>query len=150
MICAAIAGVLFIAGPADAQNLVIINKLDDLDHGSWSGTGNLTRTSRHCVASTAPGNLYSVTITGDGPGGAFEARSGPDTLPYIVFYRDQPGNSFVQVTSGVPLTDLVGQNNPNRCRGQRQRVRVRFLAADLAAAPAGTYGGTLTLLVAPM
>lgn len=151
MLFTALAGaVLLMAAPANAQDLVIINKLDDLDHGTWSGTGNITRTSRHCVASSAPGNLYSLTITGNGPSGAFEVRNGTEALPYIVDYRDQPGTSFVSVSAGVPLTNLVGQNDPNRCRGQRQRVRVQFQAADLGTARAGPYAGTLTLLVAPI
>ena len=137
------------ATPGLAQQ-VIINKLDDLDHGIWPGTGNLVRTSRHCVARTAPGNLFSITILGDGPGGAFEARNGAATLVYDVRYRDRSGVPFVPVLAGVPLTNLVGRNNPNNCRGQRQRVRIRFRAADMAAALAGTYTGVLTLIVAPM
>ena len=137
--------------PAEARaQTVIINKLDDLNFGSWSGNGNITRTSRHCVASTAAGNLFNVTITGNGPGGSFTLASGPSALPYRVWYRDWPGQAWQQVTPGVTLFNLRGRNNPNNCQGQRQRLRVRFMANDLAAASAGSYSGTLTLLVGPM
>ena len=137
--------------PIEARaQTVIINKLDNLRFGSWSGNGNITRTSRHCVASTAAGNRFNITITGDGPGGNFTLASGPSALPYRVWYRDWPGQAWQQVTPGVTLFNLRGRNNPNNCQGQRQRLRVRFMANDLAAARAGAYSGTLTLLVAPM
>ncbi len=136
------------AGPARAQT-VVINKLDDLNFGAWSGGGNMTRTSRHCVASTAPGNLFNVTIAGNGPGGSF-TMVGPGSLPYRVWYRDRAGNPWIEAQPGVTILNLLGRNNPNNCRGQRQRLRVRFMSADLAAARAGSYSGTLTLIVVPM
>ena len=149
LLCAAVWAMTLPANTARAQT-VVINKLDDLNFGAWSGTGNITQTSRHCVASTAAGSLFSVIITGDGPGGAFTLANGPGTLPYVVSYRDKPGSSWNQIQPGVGLLNQVGRNNPNNCTGQQQEVRVQLLASDLAAAPAGTYSGTLTLLVGPM
>ena len=146
---AAFLATLVFAEPAFGQT-VVINKLDDLNLGTWSGNGNITRTSRHCVASTAPGDLFNITITGDGPGGVFELAGGASSLPYRVFYRDWPGNPWAQVAPGVTVFNLRGRNNPNNCAGQRQRLRVRFMGADLAAVMAGSYSGTLTLVVSPM
>ena len=136
-------------GTARAQT-VVINKLDDLNFGAWSGSGNMTQTSKHCVASTAPGNLYSITISGDGAGGAFTLGSGPGTLPYVVSYRDDQGSAWNQIQSGVTLFNQAGRSNTSNCPSQKQEVRVQFMANDLAAAPAGAYSGTLTLLVGPM
>ncbi len=149
-LCAALWSVASARADDHLGETVVINKLDDLNFGSWSGTGNITRVSRHCVASTASGNLFSITLTGNGPGGSFTLASGPGSLPYRVWYRDRPGQAWQEASPGVTIFNLVGRNNPNNCRGQRQRVRVRFMANDLAAATAGTYSGTLTLLVAPM
>jgi hypothetical protein len=130
----------------------LITGLSDLQFGSWTGISDLEGAVDHCVFAH-PGGGYSVAATGVGSGGAFVLQNGPGTLPFQVDYDD--GSGWSRLAPGVPLTGQRGAPNENqleRCLdGQRppERVRVRFLAQDLAAAVAGSYGGSLTLLIAP-
>ena len=71
-------------------------------------------------------------------------------LSYKVEYAGR-GGSFTQLSPGVALTNLTGDTQ-SQCTGltrQNERVRVTILATNLAAATAGNYSGTLTLVVAP-
>ena len=130
----------------------LITGLSDLQFGSWSGLGDLEGAVDHCVFAR-PGGGYSVAATGVGSGGAFVLQNGPGTLPFRVDYDD--GSGWDQLDPGVPLTGQSGAPNQNqleRCLDGRrppERVRVRILAQDLAAAVAGGYGGSLTLLITP-
>jgi hypothetical protein len=130
----------------------LITGLTDLPFGSWVGSGDLQGAVDHCVLAR-PGGGFSVAATGVGSGGAFVLQNGPGTLPFQVDYDD--GSGWSRLDPGVPLTGQRGAPNQNqlqRCLdGQRppERVRVRVLAQDLAAAVAGSYGGSLTLLITP-
>jgi hypothetical protein len=131
---------------------VQISGLSDLHLGSWSGGGDLEGVVDHCVLGLRGGH-FAIEATGAGSGGAFVLESGPGSLPFQVAYDD--GDGWSQMDPGVPLTGLAGAPNQNqfqRClEGRRppERVRVRILAQDLGAAVAGSYGGSLTLLVTP-
>jgi hypothetical protein len=131
---------------------VWISGLSDLNFGSWSGIGDLQGEVEHCVLGPR-GGRFAIETTGDGPGGAFVLDGGPASLPFQVDYDD--GSGWSQMDPGVPLTGQRGSANQNqfqRClNGSRppERVRVSVLAQDLAGAVAGSYGGTLTLLVTP-
>ena len=80
--------------------------------------------------------------------------SGPGSLPFQVAYSDD-GGGWSQMSPGIPLSGQRGAPNQNqfeRClAGQRspQRVRVRVLAQDMGTAVAGSYDGSLILLVTP-
>lgn len=130
----------------------LITGLSDLQFGSWSGIGDVEGVVDHCVFAR-PGPGYSVAATGGGSGGAFVLHNGPGTLPFQVDYDD--GTGWSRLDPGVPLSGQRGAPNENqleRCLdGLRppERVRVRILAQDLAAAVAGSYGGSLTLLITP-
>jgi hypothetical protein len=131
---------------------VWISGLSDLQLGTWSGFGDVEGAVDHCVLGPE-GGRYAVEGTGIGSGGAFVLQNGPGTLPFQVDYDD--GSGWSQLDPGVPLTGQRGAPNQNqfqRClNGQQppQRVRVRILAQDLSAAVAGSYGGSLTLLITP-
>ncbi len=146
MLVTGLALIAFVAPTAMAAN-VVINKLDDLNLGTWNGKKNLKRHTNHCVA--ADDEEFTIIITGDGPGGAFTVASGAALLPYRVFYKDQPDEDYIRVRSGVPIDDLEGGENPYKCKGQKQRLQVRIRARDLAMVPAGTYSGIITLMVYP-
>jgi hypothetical protein len=142
-----------VAGHAPALSAqVLISGLSDLQLGSWSGFGDLEGSDEHCVFAR-PGGRFAIAASGTGSGGAFVLQNGPGTLPFRVDYDD--GSGWSQLDPGVPLAGQRGEPNLvqfARCLiGLRspERVRVRVLAQDLAAAVAGGYGGSLTLLIAP-
>jgi hypothetical protein len=130
----------------------LITGLSDLQFGSWNGISDLEGSVDHCVFAR-PGGRFSIAATGLGPGGAFVLQNGPGTLPFRVDYDD--GSGWSQLDPGVPLAGQSGAPNLIqlvRCLfGQRrpERVRVRILAQDLAAAIAGSYSGSLNLLITP-
>ena len=65
-------------------------------------------------------------------------------------YND--GNGPQGLTSGVALTGLDGADpSSDTCAttGNNGQIEVTIAAADLLPAPASTYAGTLTLVVAP-
>jgi hypothetical protein len=131
---------------------VQIGGLSDLHFGSWSGVGDLEGAVDHCVLGPR-GGRFAIEATGAGAGGAFALENGPGSLPFQVAYDD--GDGWSQMDPGVPLTGQTGSPNQNqfqRClEGRRppERLRVRILAQDLGAAVAGSYAGSLTLLVSP-
>ena len=144
------AAVVAYAPALSAQAL--IGGLSDLQLGSWSGFGDLEGSVDHCVFAR-PGGSFAIAASGIGSGGAFVLQNGPGTLPFQVDYDD--GGGWSQLDPGVPLTGQRGEPNLTqfaRCLiGLRppERVRVRILTQDLAAAVAGSYGGSLTLLITP-
>lgn len=145
---------LFLLGlpalPAAAQT-ALINGLNDLS-SSWNGTATqIQLEDQHCIA-VSNGGEYQVTITGSGASSAFTLANGVKTLAYTVEFKDNTV-AYRTVTTNVPLTGLItGDVTPNACSGTSARafVRVTFTEANLAAATAGTYTGTLTIRVTPI
>jgi hypothetical protein len=138
---------------SDVAAQVQIGGLSDLQLGVWSGSGDLEGIVDHCVRGPR-GGRYAIQATGAGSGGTFVLLNGPGSLPFQVDYSDDDGG-WSQMSPGIALTGQRGAPNQNqfeRClAGQRspQRVRVRVLAEDISAAVAGSYDGSLTLLVTP-
>ena len=133
--------------PAIGQT-IIINQLEDFSLGTWSGSGNMVLTLNHCVGPTSA--QYRITARGSGSGGAFTLTNGISQLAYSVQYAGRTGG-FATLTAGVPRTGLAGDTRA-QCTGltrESERLRITITAANLTAATAGTYSGSLTLTVAP-
>lgn len=148
----AIALVIALAPPPARAQQVIVNGLDDIDLGTWSGAGGMTATMDHCLGigngTTDRGRL---TITGSGAGGAFTLDGGAGTtpLPFTVDYNPR-GSGWRAVTAGVAMTNLRGTRATSCLAGtQGSRIRVTIAESAIAAARAATYSGVLTLVVAP-
>lgn len=137
------------ATPADAA--ANIYHLTDLSFGT---IGNLvadsTQAESVCVATGVLGGSYSVTATGTG--GPF-TLSGPGsaTLAYEVQWSATSGQtSGQQLTAGSALTGQGGSLLDCTLGLVNDASLVVVLrAAALSGATAGSYSGTLTLLVAP-
>ena len=130
--------------------LIIVRDMNDFAFGTYSGAGNLAMNDDINVASNFPGTTYQVTITGDGSGSAFTISDGPNTIPYDVYYNDDPGLvGRVAVTSGV---DLVNQDNAEDILAAltlNANLSIEMSQANLQTAVANTYTGTITLLFQP-
>lgn len=129
---------------------VWITRLNDIDLGTYSGSGSLTGTSRMCVYRNDSG-IYNITATSSNASdGTFRAAAGGRFVPYQVGFRDRAGNTFEEIVSGQRLTGLQGQNFALLCLFvNNATLDVTFREADLQAAPAGSYQDVITLLVEP-
>jgi hypothetical protein len=94
-----------------------------------------------------------VQATGSGSGGAFTLASGSASLAYEVQWSQVSGQtSGTQLSPNVALTGQVSSATQPSCNSgpsTSASLIVILRSAQLSAAAAGSYSGTLTLLVAP-
>ena len=152
----AVAVALANAGPSFAASNVRISGLANFTFNTISDlTSDSSLAEDVCVYSNSPTNGYRVTATGSGSGGAFTLApvSGTNTLAYEVQWKAQAGApSGTQLTAGSPLTGLVSSATQQACNNgpaASASLIVLLRAAALSSATAGTYSGSLTLLIAP-
>lgn len=141
------------AAPAVAQsNNVRITKLTDVAFGSLANLGvDATVAQDVCVFAHTAGSRYRVTATGSAPGGAFALTSGTDLLDYEVQWNASSGQSSgLQLSPGVAQTGLVSAASQQTCNnGPPTSASLILLlrATSLQSAKAGSYAGTLTLVI---
>ena len=147
--------VLFAAQPLSAQsNNVRITQLSDVAFGSIANLGvDAIRTQNLCVfAHTATGG-YRVTATGSAPSGAFALSSGSSLLDYEVQWSQSSGQSAGSMISpNVTLTGQTSQATHQTCNNGPATSASLILvlrSTALSSARAGSYSGTLTLLIGP-
>ena len=106
-----------------------------------------TGSTTACVYRNGTG-LYTVTASGNGTANAFTLTDGSNTVPYSVSFTDATDTQSLPL--GVPVARTGADDVDNTCGGgSNASINVTVLAADAAGLPAATYGGTVTLLVAP-
>lgn len=151
--------VAIFACPASAQatgaDKVRISGLSDASFGTITTlSADAIRTQSICVYSKAPpSDNYRITASGSGDGGAFTLASGTETLPYEVQWSDTAGQSSGTLLSpNVPLAsqrNFAGNDDCSRGAATTASLIVVLRSTNLSAAIAGSYNGSLTLLVAP-
>jgi hypothetical protein len=155
---ASLGGALFLlqtGTPAPAQsNNVRITKLSDIAFGSLANSNIDTITAQSiCVFAATATNGYRVTAAGSAAGGAFELISGSDTLPYDVQWNSLASQSSgAQLTPNTALTGLTSLATQQTCNSGPPTSASLILivrATTLGTAAAGTYSGSLTLLIGP-
>jgi len=150
----ALAGILP-AGTADgASNKVRISDLSDIAFGPIGNLGaDAIRSESLCLYANTDTNGYNITATGIGPGGSFVLTSGVQPLPFEVAWSSSAGqNSGTPVAPNVPLAGQVSTAANQSCTSgpaTTASLVVILRAAALSNATAGTYTGTLTLVVGP-
>lgn len=141
--------------PASAQaQRARINKLTDVAFGTIANfTIDQTRSQSICVFTTPLGTRYRITATGSGAGGAFTLASASRTMAYEVQWAATAGQTVgTALTAGVALTNLTTAATRSGCTtgpATSASLITILRVAAIGAATAGTYSGTLTLLVAP-
>ena len=94
-----------------------------------------------------------VTATGTGPAGAFQLASGLGSLPFEVQWSSVSGQtSGATLSPNVPLTGQVSSATQQTCNSgpaSSASLVLVLRSAALSSATAGTYNGTLTLVVGP-
>lgn len=135
-----------------ASNKVRISSLSDVTFGTLSDlSSDAVQSQSLCLYSDTPTSGYNVTASGGGPGGAFQLTSGLSSLPYEVQWSSSSGRSSgVQLSPNVPLTGQTSAASHQVCTNgpaSSASLIVLLRSASLSSVTAGTYSGTLTLLV---
>ena len=152
--CVAALAVLAAAPSARAQT-ARIGGLQDVDFGTIPAMVDQPNSQNVAVCSyrNNPHRLdYSVIASGSGSGGAFLLSSGAGTLAYDVQWADSPGQTGgTMLQAGVPAPGFGNAANGFDCPAppDTASLTVTIRAADLAAAQAGTYTGSLQITIVP-
>jgi len=144
----------FGAAPAKAQNRVRITKLSDVAFGSLSNLSvDAIQAQSICLFSQTATKGYNVRATGSAPGSALALVSGANLLAYEVQWNQLSGQSSgTQLTSGVTLTgqtSLATQQTCNSGPATSASLILILRSTALSNARAGSYTGTLTLVIGP-
>lgn len=134
---------------ASIANLVRISRLDNIDLGEFDGTNDLEAAENFCVYRNGAANYQLTASTSEG---AFELVSGDDRLGYSVFIKDSAAaGTGSELTYNTALTGLDNADTSSLSCSDSDNTTVTVSIANeaLAAVPAGSYAGTLTLTVAP-
>lgn len=138
---------------ATVPGRVQISGLSDIAFGTVDPAIAASSAQDVCVWSNTAGRGYTITATGSGASNAFTLTDGSTTLGYAVQWAGSSGQSSgTALTTGSALGGLTSTaTNPTCSAGPAATATlvVNVSAAALQAANAGTYNGTLTLIVAP-
>jgi hypothetical protein len=138
---------------ATVPGRVQISGLSDIAFGTVDPASAAASAEDVCVWSNTSGRGYTVTATGSGAGNAFALSDGTNSLAYAVEWAGTSGQAAgTALVSGTALGGLSSTaTNPTCSSGSAASASliVKMTAADLQAAVASSYTGTLTLVVAP-
>ena len=143
------------ASPLHAQsNNVRMTKLSDVAFGAIANVGaDATSSQSLCVYANTAIQGYRITASGSAPGGAFSLTSGSFLLNYEVQWNQAPNQSSgTQLSPNVTLTGLISSATQQTCNSGPATSASLILvlrSSELSSARAGSYSGTLTLLVGP-
>jgi hypothetical protein len=155
-----LAGALLVVGllgetPSNAaSNKVRITNLSDVGFGTIANLNvDAVQSQSVCVYADTNTSGYNVTGIGAGPGGAFQLSSGAASMSFDVLWSSSPGqNSGTQLTPNIPLTGQVSSGTHQSCSNgpaTTASLVVVLRSIALSSAAAGTYNGTLTLVIGP-
>ena len=138
---------------ATVPGRVKITGIEDVTFGTVDPASDASNAQDVCVWSNTPGRVYNITATGSGDSNAFTLTDGSETLTYGVEWADTSGQTTgTALTSGSALTAQSSTAiQPDCAAGPANSASliVKMTAAQLQAAIASSYTGTLTLVVAP-
>ncbi len=131
----------------------LINNLSDMTFTSLNPVAALSSKENVCVFSNSLlGGTYSITATGSGAANAFTVSNGTFTVAYTVNWANTANaSSGTLLTAGVPLGGLTTGLLSSLCTLgiTNSTLFVSFSSTNLQNARAGSYTGTLTLLITP-
>ena len=138
---------------ATVPGRVQISGLSDVAFGTVDPASAASDAQDVCVWSNTSTRGYTLTATGSGASSAFTLSDGTNALAYGVEWAASSGQtSGTALTAGTALGSLTSTATNSTCSAgpaASASLIVKMGAADLQAAVAGSYTGTLTLVVAP-
>lgn len=138
-------------GPAVAQQ-ARLTKLSDVSFAPASFAADVSNSQNVCAFATSLSGQYSIRASGSGTGGALTLASGGAVLPYEVQWSASINQSSgtalpANVTVGGFSDGLVNQTC-TLVNASSASLIVIVRASALSVATAGSYSGTLTLVLA--
>lgn len=138
---------------AHAQQ-VRITSLDDVNFGTIVNLSTDQVMSQNvCIYSSGFQGGYRITATGSGAGGDFTLSSGSNLLRYELQWADSANQtSGTSLSPGVPLTGQNANAFLNTCFFgffPTASLITILRSSETSQATAGSYTGTVWLLVAP-
>jgi hypothetical protein len=135
-----------------ASNKVRVTNLADMSFGTVADLqSDAIQNESVCLYADTATNGYNVTATGAGPAGAFQLSSGLSSVAYEVQWSSSSGQSAgADLKPNVPLTGQVSGASHQTCSNgpvTTASLIVLLRSTSLSSATAGTYSGTLTLVV---
>ncbi len=98
---------------------------------------------------TSTGTYQMTATSANGVGTTFRLTDGTNFINYGVQWNDGVGG-FAATSNGTPLAGLTGDAVSTTCGGATPAtVQVNITVGQMNAAPTGSYGDTLTVLIAP-
>ena len=138
---------------ATVPGRVQISGLSDVAFGTVDPSIAASSAENVCVWSNTSGKGYTVTALGSGTSNAFTLSDGTNNLGYSVEWAGTSGQTAgTALASGTALGGLTTTAvNPTCSTGAASTASliVKMSQANLQAAVASSYNGTLTLVVAP-
>ena len=127
-----------------------IRNMADASFASYPGSGDLSFNQNVNISVNYASGGYRVTGSGSGAGGAFTIADGSNVIPYEVKFNDEVGVSGnVALSSGSALTGQTGAVKPISSTTNDANYAIKLAEADILAVDAGSYSGTISLVVAP-
>jgi hypothetical protein len=137
-----------------ASNNVRITQLSDVAFGQITdASADASNSQSLCVYSNSGTDGYNVRAIGSGSGGAFTLASGGSSLAYDVQWSSasaQPVGTALR--PNVALTGQVSQARQQTCNSgpsSSASLIVIIRSSAIASAEAGSYSGSLTLVIGP-
>lgn len=145
--------------PHSARANVQVSGLTDMALPAWKiGDGAVSGHMDMCIGhiSLPSTDGYGVTVSS---AGGFVLTNGARQIPYTLYWEDS-GAGNLGSSVGTQLSNnvkLSGQHNANILSalcvlgtvGANARLTIKITQADMTAALAGTYSGTITILISP-
>jgi len=133
---------------------VRITGLTDVAFGLLTNlTSDAVSSQSVCVYANTATNGYNVRASGSGPAGAFSLASAASNLPFEVQWNSSAGQSSgTLLTANVALSGQASTATQQSCNSgpaTSASLIVILRTAALSSATAGSYNGSLTLVIGP-
>lgn len=129
---------------------VRISQVEDIDLGSWSGSGPLEAEQQLCIWSSTGAYGISITTT-EGDRGFAMSGPGPRALNYDVLW--DAGAGYQALDSGQTYGGFSSSARSLQCDtgddpATRPWLKISVAEKDLNGAQAGSYSDAITILIA--
>lgn len=129
---------------------VRVSQVEDIDLGTWSGSGALEAEKQLCVWSST--EAYGITITTtEGDRGFAMSGPGRKALSYDVLWN--AGTGYQALDSGQAYSGFSSSARSLQCDAgddpaNRPWLKISVAEKDLNGAQAGSYSDAITILIA--